>query len=107
MTHRTRFVISILTLAAAAVAQEYFPPPDSVGGWRTLKGQAEIRKTSGMDLQKLDWAFDYASRSSQHGGLLVARLATASPSCVSGTNFPLTLRKKRFGFASFWRNVPM
>ncbi len=26
-----------------------------------------------MDLQKLDWAFDYAPRSSQHGGLLVAR----------------------------------
>ena len=26
-----------------------------------------------MDLQKLDWAFEYAARSSQHGGLLVAR----------------------------------
>ena len=26
-----------------------------------------------MDLQKLDWAFDCAARSSQHGGLLVAR----------------------------------
>ena len=38
-----------------------------------LKDAAQIRKTAGMDLQKLDWAFDYASRSSQHGGLLVAR----------------------------------
>ena len=73
MTNRTRFLTSIFALAAAAGAQEYFPRPDSAGGWRTLKGHAEIRKTAGMDLRKLDWAFDYASRTSQHGGLLVAR----------------------------------
>src|SRR6266404_1843195 len=54
-------------------ADSYFPPPDSSGGWRTLKGPAEILKTAGMDLVKLDQAFEYASRSSQHGGLLVVR----------------------------------
>ena len=53
--------------------QEYFPPPDPEGGWRTLKDAAQIRKIAGMDLVKLDYAFDYASRSSQHGGLLVIR----------------------------------
>src|SRR5688572_14278838 len=65
--------LSLAFIAGAAFAQEYFPPPDAQGGWRTLKDSAEIRKTAGMDLQKLDWALDYASRSSQHGGLLVAR----------------------------------
>ncbi len=60
-------------LSVAVSAQEYFPPPDANGGWRTLKDAAQIRKTAGMDLQKLDWAFEFASRSSQHGGLLVAR----------------------------------
>jgi len=56
-----------------SLAQDYFPPPDNVGGWRTLTDAAAVRKVAGMALQKLDWAFDYASRSSQHGGLLVAR----------------------------------
>jgi CubicO group peptidase (beta-lactamase class C family) len=60
-------------LSCLATAQDYFPAPDAEGGWRTLKDAAQIRKTAGMDLQKLDWAFDYAARSSQHGGLLVAR----------------------------------
>ena len=56
-----------------APAQNYFPPPDSEGGWRTLTDASKIRMVAGMDLSKLDWAFDYASRTSQHGGLLVAR----------------------------------
>ena len=54
-------------------AGEYFPPPDTEGGWRTLKDAAQIRKMAGMDLGKLDRAFEYAQRSSQHGGLLVVR----------------------------------
>jgi CubicO group peptidase (beta-lactamase class C family) len=65
--------LSLLLAGSVLLAQEYFPPPDAQGGWRSLKDSAEIRKTAGMDLQKLDWAFDYASRSSPHGGLLVAR----------------------------------
>ena len=64
-----RAFLILLMAAPLARGQEYFPPPDSEGGWRTLKDAAQIRKSAGMDLQKLDWAFDYASRSSQHGGL--------------------------------------
>jgi CubicO group peptidase (beta-lactamase class C family) len=70
----TLFLLAFSALAAAvAPAEDYFPKPDSAGGWRTLKDAASIRKTAGMDLKKLDQAFEYASRSSQHGGLLVAR----------------------------------
>src|SRR2546422_8443298 len=66
------FAICLSTLAGVA-ADDYFPPPDSAGGWRTLQDAAQIRKTAGMDLRKLDQAFEYASRTSQHGGLLVVR----------------------------------
>ena len=64
------FAASFATLYAA---DDYFPRPDSEGGWRTLKDATRIRKTAGMDLERLDRAFEYAQRSSKHGGLLVAR----------------------------------
>ncbi len=63
----------LLLCPAALSAEDYFPKPDIAGGWRTLKDASGIRKTAGMDLKKLDQAFEYASRSSQHGGLLVVR----------------------------------
>jgi CubicO group peptidase (beta-lactamase class C family) len=63
----------LLVAASAALGEDYFPKPDVEGGWRTLKDASAIRKTAGMDLKKLDQAFEYASRSSQHGGLLVVR----------------------------------
>ncbi|HUS06904.1 MAG TPA: serine hydrolase domain-containing protein [Bryobacteraceae bacterium] len=67
-------VLGILLLAcAASPAGDYFPPPDGAGGWRSLRDAAKIRKIGGMDLAKLDQAFEYARRSSQHGGLLVVR----------------------------------
>jgi CubicO group peptidase (beta-lactamase class C family) len=58
---------------AGTCAENYFPPPDTQGGWRTLKDAAQVRKTGGMDPVKLDYAFEYVSRTSQHGGLLVVR----------------------------------
>ena len=64
---------ALLAVAVSAFGEDYFPKPDSAGGWRTLKDAAAIKKTAGMDLKKLDQAFEYASRSSQHGGLLVVR----------------------------------
>ena len=67
------FVSVLLATAVVALGEDYFPKPDSAGGWRTLKDAAAIRKTAGMDSKKLDQAFEYASRSSQHGGLLVVR----------------------------------
>ncbi|WP_031497792.1 serine hydrolase domain-containing protein [Bryobacter aggregatus] len=69
-----RFLIPVLLCIAAPVfGEDYFPKPDSAGGWRTLKDAAAIRKTAGLDLRRLDQAFDYATRTSQHGGLLVVR----------------------------------
>ena len=65
------FLLSAPLLAAGAGV--YFPPPDSEGGWRTLESPAQIRKVAGMDPAKLDYAFEYVSRTSQHGGLLVVR----------------------------------
>ena len=58
---------------AAPFADDYFPPPDAKGGWRTLADPAKIAKTAGIDKQKLDEAFDYVQNTSQHGGLLVVR----------------------------------
>ena len=69
----SRFLVVGLAIALAVYGEDYFPKADSAGGWRTLKDAAAIRKTVGMDLAKLDQAFEYASRSSQHGGLLVVR----------------------------------
>jgi CubicO group peptidase (beta-lactamase class C family) len=63
----------IFLASAPAAAPVYYPPPDSAGGWRTLKDPAQIRKTTGIDVKRLDQAFEYAKRSSQHGGLLVVR----------------------------------
>ena len=75
LPRRTAFVFLLsLNLAPANRATtDYFPPPDTTGGWRTLKGSTEIERQTGMDLKKLDQAFEYAERSSQHGGLLVVR----------------------------------
>lgn len=57
-------------LAASLIVsgQGYFPPPDSAGGWRTA-APAKV----GMDAGRLDQAFEYAKRTSAHGGVLVAR----------------------------------
>ncbi len=67
----------LVLFAAAAHAQntgaEYFPPPDTAGGWRTIEDPARILRVTGIDEQRLDWALEYAERTSQHGGLLVAR----------------------------------
>jgi CubicO group peptidase (beta-lactamase class C family) len=59
--------------AASGKSAEYFPPPDSEGGWRTPGDAARIRKLTGFRLDRLDQAFEYTMRTSQYGGLLVAR----------------------------------
>jgi CubicO group peptidase (beta-lactamase class C family) len=60
-------------LGASALAADYFPPPDSEGGWRTLKTADEIRQKAGMDLSTLDAAYTITERSTANGGLLVVR----------------------------------
>jgi CubicO group peptidase (beta-lactamase class C family) len=65
--------LPLVLLPVPLAAQTYFPPPDTAGGWRTLTAAPQIRKTTGIDLARLDAAFNYAQRTSAHGGLLVAR----------------------------------
>jgi hypothetical protein len=71
----SRLFLALLTALAgtAFAADDYFPPSDTKGGWRTLKDPADIRQKTGIDVQKLDEAFDYVQQTSQHGGLLVVR----------------------------------
>ena len=68
------FALAVFVCALSSASDDdYFPPGDVQGGWRTCKTAAEVRKVAGIDVKKLDAAFEYASRTSQHGGLLVAR----------------------------------
>ena len=41
-------------LGAGALAAEYYPPPESEGGWRRLEAPADVRAVAGMDPAKLD-----------------------------------------------------
>jgi CubicO group peptidase (beta-lactamase class C family) len=70
-------LVTLLCLHRAALADDsadtYFPPPDSAGGWRTPTSAHHALDVGGVDTRKLDQAFDYASRSSPHGGLVVVR----------------------------------
>lgn len=74
-----RLLIAFFCLCAALSAspqsnsKPYFPPPDGEGGWRVLTDAASIRKKAGMDLKRLEQAFEFTSRCSQNGGLLVVR----------------------------------
>jgi CubicO group peptidase (beta-lactamase class C family) len=52
-------------------AADYFPPPDSAGGWRMATNAAPARDLAGMDLPKLDQAWEFTQRCTQNGGLLV------------------------------------
>ena len=78
MPGRIAILIIILFVLAVPVfsiakATDYFPPPDSKGGWRTLRDAASIRKLAGMDLARLEQAYEFTQRCSQNGGLLVVR----------------------------------
>jgi CubicO group peptidase (beta-lactamase class C family) len=61
-----------LPLGSAEI-DNYFPPADKDGGWRALTDGGKIRKLAGMDLGRLDQAFEFEKETSQHGGLLVVR----------------------------------
>jgi CubicO group peptidase (beta-lactamase class C family) len=85
-------VLSLGLLAPAARSEEpraartglsnYFPPPESKGGWRTLlpeKGEpsaeqkAAIAKTAGVDWDKLKLAWEHNAAIDGSSGLLVIR----------------------------------
>jgi CubicO group peptidase (beta-lactamase class C family) len=65
--------VSVEAHPAPTTGQAYFPPSDRDGGWRTLTSASDIRTIAGMDLERLDRAFEFEKETSQHGGLLVVR----------------------------------
>ena len=69
----TLLSVSIISSLLQIHGADYFPPPDSEGGWRALKNAGEIRKIAGMSPTRLDQAFEFAQRTSKHGGLVVVR----------------------------------
>jgi CubicO group peptidase (beta-lactamase class C family) len=79
LTRRTLLTVPaalpLLNMAARAGVSEgaYFPAPDAEGGWRSLKKASEIRALTGIEKDRLDAAFQYVQKTSQHGGLLVLR----------------------------------
>ncbi len=59
------------SLYSAERSTTYFPEPDSEGGWRAATNIAQARELAGMDLRKLDRAWEFTQRCTQNGGLLV------------------------------------
>ena len=63
----------VLAVSLPLRAADYFPPPDSAGGWRVAKGAAEVREKAGLDLPWLERAYQVCERGTPNGGLLVVR----------------------------------
>ncbi len=61
------------TMKSSSGRKEYFPLPDSIGGWRTLTDNKKIKQVTGIDKAKLDQAFDFVRSTTNNGGLLVVR----------------------------------
>jgi hypothetical protein len=61
----------LLGFTLSTNAAEYFPPPDSAGGWRTATNAAQARELAGMNLSRLEQAWEFTQRCTQNAGLLV------------------------------------
>ena len=69
-------LLSFIVIACAIFnvsAEDYFPPPDKDGGWRTCKDAKELKELAGVDLVKLDQAWEQCQRCSANAGLIVVR----------------------------------
>ena len=66
-------VLALAALPLTRAVAAYYPPPDSAGGWRTAAGEAQVRELAGMDVGKLNQAWEFTQRCTQNGGLLVVR----------------------------------
>ena len=51
----------------------YFPLSDAAGGWRSATNASQARESAGMDLARLEQAWELTQRCTQNGGLLVVR----------------------------------
>ena len=54
-------------------APDYFPPPDSSGGWRAATNAALAHEHAAMDLPRLEQAWEFTQRCTQNAGLVVVR----------------------------------
>ena len=68
-----RLCLALMLISATGLAADYFPPPDSAGGWRAATNAAKARRASGMDLPRLEQAWEFTQRCTQNAGLLVVR----------------------------------
>src|SRR5882672_7289454 len=62
---------TFIFITASIRAATYFPPPDTGGGWRTATNGAQARKLAGMEMPRLDQAWEFTRRCTQNAGLLV------------------------------------
>src|ERR1043166_9967985 len=67
------FAAVLVGASSAVYAADYFPLPDSQGGWRTLTDAREIREKAGINLDRLEKAYAVTEHSTPNGGLLVVR----------------------------------
>lgn len=58
-------LLASLRPGQAANLPDYFPPPESQGGWRMLKSNDEIERIGGMDPQKLAGLREWLAQSDQ------------------------------------------
>jgi CubicO group peptidase (beta-lactamase class C family) len=84
ITHYFLYVFLVYSLIASCTpagyritrntdTSAYYPPADSLGGWRTLTDEQKIFESAGIDKSLLDSAFEYVRTSTRNGGLLVLR----------------------------------
>lgn len=77
LVRKTTLILSLTLGAPLALFAEsptsYFPPPDTEGGWRSLSDANAIRDKAGMDLKRLEQAYQAVERTGPNGGLLVVR----------------------------------
>lgn len=66
-------MFSCVSLVLGASASDYFPPPDSKGGWRLALEPGRMRSLAGMDAARLDRAWVMTERATANAGLLVVR----------------------------------
>ena len=70
---RGALAATFLLFHTAVFTADYFPPPDSAGGWWTATNATQVRELAGMDLPRLEQAWEFTQRCTQNAGLLMVR----------------------------------
>jgi hypothetical protein len=72
---KTRYVPFALFVVSASIvhAADYFLPSDTSGGWRAATNAAQVRELAGIDLARLEQAWEFTQRCTQNAGLIVVR----------------------------------